>query len=178
MGERIANHRCQVCRHPERWRAKLLRAGGASLDAARSAAQHGLASRTKSIRQQVIDLRVEKLAIPAGLEPATRGVEIRYSIQLSYGTVLRLGRAGLGYRLPVFYHAKYEKSARSPSLNRTVFLEAATKRNGGVSGCRVERQRTGRWIASPGTLVSFRDTAAGRLVGYGCAIRTACAVIS
>ena len=28
------------------------------------------------------------LVIPAGLEPAARGVEIRYSIQLSYGTVL------------------------------------------------------------------------------------------
>jgi hypothetical protein len=27
-----ASHRCQVCRHAERWRVELLRAGGASLD--------------------------------------------------------------------------------------------------------------------------------------------------
>ena len=52
-----------------------------------NAAQHALACRTKPQREQAIDLQAEKLAIPAGLEPATRGVEIRYSIQLSYGTV-------------------------------------------------------------------------------------------
>jgi hypothetical protein len=46
-------------------------------------------------------IALKSLAIPAGLEPATRGVEIRYSIQLSYGIVWRLDRFKAFIALPI-----------------------------------------------------------------------------
>jgi hypothetical protein len=51
------------------------------------------------------------LAIPAGLEPATRGVEIRYSIQLSYGTV----GATLSQRLHSIANMKNPLLRQAPS---------------------------------------------------------------
>ena len=64
--------------------------------------------------------RLKRLAIPAGFEPATHGVEIRYSIQLSYGTAWK-----------ALYHCQYEKSAFPPRLIRTVFPKGATKPSDG-----------------------------------------------
>src|SRR5215470_13082525 len=65
----------------------------------------------------------DELAIPAGLEPATRGVEIRYSIQLSYGTV--------GANLSHLLHSTHNiKNLLFGDPARTIFWLLATKQGG------------------------------------------------
>src|SRR5579871_1647991 len=70
----------------------------------------------------------EDLAIPAGLEPATRGVEIRYSIQLSYGTVAMslAGRPALGRRL----FGRPSRAGRTVPLDSTVNRKNPLARKG------------------------------------------------
>jgi hypothetical protein len=64
--------------------------------------------RRKLLKTQEVE---NELAVPAGLEPATRGVEIRYSIQLSYGTV----GAIFSQRLHSIANMKNPLSRQAPS---------------------------------------------------------------
>jgi hypothetical protein len=67
----------------------------------RNVSQHENGSLNEAKTQEPLHFQAEELAIPAGLEPATRGVEIRYSIQLSYGTVLPTGSLSAFIALPI-----------------------------------------------------------------------------
>jgi hypothetical protein len=73
------------------------------------------------------------LAIPAGLEPATRGVEIRYSIQLSYGTVSFVHDPERDHACAApSYHRQDEKSFFCAGISEPIFMKGRQNKTGGL----------------------------------------------
>ena len=102
-----------------------------------------------------------RMAIPAGFEPATRGVEIRYSIQLSYGTVAS-----------AFYHRSWQKAVskkRASASNRANSPRRLCDRRlycpyRDVSAAPLPSMRanfTLRALSTPNHMASFCDKAMG-----------------
>jgi hypothetical protein len=129
MARKISN-RCQVCRHPDRWRLELLRAGGASLDSL--AAKFGLERDAIWRHWQhhvTAEMKANYLCGPAELATLAERAAIEGDSVLDY---LRLCRTVLTGQLAAMSEAGDGKGAAYVAGQLTRTLETIAKVTGEI----------------------------------------------